>query len=197
MNKAVVTSEMSFNTSYNYTQSQDVTLAGYFVKVFENDPNKYLEKLKETFQTTIENYYKNEAQKSSVSFPLELNNPNSNYSVDLLFLEKPLYDRNRGVIYYYCGEVQKDISSTGFLTEPVKDHNKWDSFNTADGNFQIFLSTFLLEQLVQDVSGTGSLKFRLDKLNLPPKSSFKLNIESLGSIIPGNLLIILNIITIF
>ena len=178
---ANATSFMELNTTTNYTlSSNDSTLLGFFDKIFSDHLEDLEIMIKELFQIYTNKFYLDKAQKEILKFPVELFN-NNKYNVDLIFQKLPVYNASKGIIYYYSGEVQKDVSSKFSSNDNIK----WDNFSLNDGNLQIFLSSNIFEQISNDLSKTGSIKIIIDKNNLPVTSEFKLNIEYLGKIIPG------------
>ena len=135
-------------------------------------------------QKAADTYFLNQERKTPTVFEIDLTIPNTTYEVDLLYLENPKYDNQKGIIYYYCGEIDDPVTK-GFLKEPQYNHVKWDSFNSSDGDLQVFLGHHILSEMFSDISDSKSLKFFLNGSNLPANSSFNLDIESLGLIAPS------------
>ncbi len=185
MNSNVLTNgtvSLDLNVTTNYTvQNPDPTLTDYFNKIFSNNLKSIHNMILTAFTNSTNLFYQNQANNQTLNFPLELSNKNS-YNIDLSFLENPLYDISRGIVFYHNGEVLKNSGNKGFLKETI--HKKWDNFNSDEGNFQIFLSSFIIEQIVNDVSETQSVNFLIQNKNLPYNCLFRLQIEYLGHIIP-------------
>jgi hypothetical protein len=176
------TVSLDLNLTTNYTvQNPDPLLTDYFKKLFSSNLNSLQNRIVTGFTNSTINFYQNQANNQTLNFPLELSNKNS-YNIDLSFNENPLYDISRGIVFYHNGEVLKNSGNKGFLKETI--HRKWDKFNPDQGNFQIFLSSFIIEQIVNDVSENQSFNFKIENKNLPLNSLFRLQIEYLGHIIP-------------
>jgi len=81
-------------------------------------------------------------------------------------------------------ELTKLSKDSSHLSHPTP-YQIWDDFNKTDGTYQIFLNSFMINDIARHLSDDAKFDFNLASKDLPKHLDFKLDIESLSKVYPG------------
>jgi len=116
---------------------------------------------------------------TNVVTDFKTNYPYNDLAILLSQIQAPV-QLGDGFIHYLAGHVK---NSTYNETTPIQ----WDSFNPAEGGYQYFVHQKLLDEIYDKMTENEQFSFLLNSTMLPKGVSFKLDIDHLSKILPGNI----------
>jgi len=151
--------------------------------------NEILNKIKTRMNSEIQRYY--DTTNTKEVFTLKSKIPNKEYTFTN---SEELHAKNlqNGVVYYINSKLNNNGSignKLGYL-EHFNNYNTntaatWDSFNEADGVYQLFIHYNNLENVLSAMSSNNEFTFNINQSDIPKNLPFDMDVEALGRVYPG------------